>query len=418
MKARFPVFIAFALVFGLSGSTCVYARNLICDPRDFGALADGLTKDTRAIQAAIDQCAAAGNGTVRLVAGKFLSAPLFLKSRVTLQLDSGAILIGSHDVTDYQPMLGQPDTGRKILALINAVDAMDFAIVGQGTVDGDGEFWWQKYPEAGDRPRLLYFNRCKRIRVEGVTLKNSPSFHLVPANSEDVVIEGLTITAPADSPNTDGIDPSASRRVRITRCHIDVGDDNIAIKSGHPDPNHPGAAAADIQITDCYFAHGHGLSIGSETNGGVRNVTARRITFRDTDNGIRIKSPRGRGGEVSFIHYSNISMHNVKNAIVITGYYPERTIPPSGSDPGQRMTPTTPKFHHVTIRHLNAVGGKNAGKIVGLPESPLRHIVLESVRISADTGLMVRNAELHMTGTRIVPRKGAPVDLQENVRLW
>jgi polygalacturonase len=418
MKARFPAIIAFALVLGVRGPTSTFASNLVCDPRDDGALANGQTKDTRAIQTAIDRCAAAGNGTVRLSAGKFLSAPLFLKSKVTLQLDTGAILIGSHDAADYQPMPGQPDIGRKILALINAVDAADFAVVGQGTIDGDGEFWWQRYPEAGDRPRLLYFNRCKRIRIMGLTLTNSPSFHLVPANSEDVVIEGLTIIAPADSPNTDGIDPSSSRRVRITRCHIDVGDDNIAIKSGHPDPNSPGAAAADIRITDCFFGHGHGLSIGSETNAGVRNVTARRITFRDTDNGIRIKSPRGRGGEVSFIHYSDISMHNVKNAIVITEYYPERTIPPPGSDSGQRMTPTTPNFHHVTIRHLNAVDGKNGGKIVGLPESRLSNIVLENVRISADTGLQIRNAELHMRGVRITPRKGAPVDVQENVRFW
>lgn len=394
------------------------ARNLICDPRDHGALADGQSKDTRAIQAAIDKCAATGNGIVRLSAGKYLSAPLFLKSKVTLKFDSGAILIGSHDTADYQPMPGQPDTGRKVLALINAVDASDFAMVGQGTIDGDGKFWWKKYPEAGDRPRLLYFNRCKRIRVEGLTLMNSPSFHLVPANSEDIVIEGLKILAPADSPNTDGIDPSASRRVRIRRCHIDVGDDNIAIKSGHPDRNHPGAAAADIRISDCYFAHGHGLSIGSETNAGVRNVTVRNITFSGTDNGIRIKSPRGRGGEVSFIHYSNISMHNVRNAIVITGYYPERTIPPPGSDPGQRLTATTPKFHHVTIRHLKSAEGKNAGKIVGLPESRLSNIVLKDVRISADSGLVVRNAELHMRQVRITVRKGVPIDVQENAQVW
>jgi polygalacturonase len=399
------------------GPQCTFAGNRTCDPRSFGALADGHTKDTRAIQAAIDSCAAAGGGIVRLSPGIFLSAPLFLKTKVTLQIEAGATLQASRDPQDYQRRPDQPDIGRKLLAFINAVEETDFAIVGKGTIDGAGEAWWQRFPEAADRPRLVYFIRCRRILVRGVTLINSPSFHLVPSSCEDVVIEDLNVRAPEKSPNTDGIDPSASRHVRITHCNIDVGDDNVAIKSGRSNPDHPEAAADDILIEDCFFGHGHGLSIGSETNGGVRHVTARRIIFRDTDNGIRIKSPRGRGGEVAFISYSDITMENVKNAVVITAYYPEKTLPPPGKDPGEKATPTTPRFHDVTLRNVRATGGQNAGMIVGLPESPLSRIVLKNVLISSDNGLVIRNAELQMKKVDVTPRKGPPLVVQEKVQM-
>src|SRR5262249_138358 len=151
----------------------------------------------------------------------------------------------------------------------------------------------------------IVLSKCKNIRVQGVTLQNSPSFHLVPTDSEDIVIDSVTIRAPGDSPNTDAIDPSACKNVLITKCVLDVGDDNVAVKSGHSVRGRNGACE-DITVTDCTMLHGHGMTIGSETVGGVRNLTVRNCTFKDTVSGIRIKSYRGRGGLVENITYSDI----------------------------------------------------------------------------------------------------------------
>ena len=180
------------------------------------------------------------------------------------------------------------------------------------------------------RPNMVGFERCERIRVEGVTLTASPKFNLVPARSQDVTIYGITILNPhKKSPNTDGIDPSLCQRVLISHCVIDTDDDNIAIKSGGP----AGEGVSDVLITDCTFKHGHGCSFGSETSGGVRRVTVRNCTFEGTDIGVRFKSDRTRGGLVEDVVYENLTMKNVGQAIVITSYYPDRELP----KPGQKV---------------------------------------------------------------------------------
>jgi polygalacturonase len=386
--------VSVALIFAVSS----IRGQIVCDPATFGAQADGRTKDTAAIQSAIDSCAVAGGGTVQLSSGAYLSAPITLKSNVTLAIAAGVTLLGSSDPADYQP-----PKGTSLLPLISATGQSDFAITGAGVIDGAGAPWWaavRAAQQAGqsepNRPRLIQFNGCQRIRVEGVTLRNSPSFHLVPSGCQNVVITGVTIQAPSDSPNTDGIDPAASRNVRISNCTIDNGDDNIAIKSGSVDPNHPGAGSENITVTDCTFLHGHGMSIGSETNGGVRNVQVQRCDFNGTTNGLRIKSYRGMGGEVSRIAYSDITMKNVATAILFTTYYPN--IP--ATDAPQPVTPLTPFYHDIKITNLTATGGKSAGTIVGLPEIPLSAIVLDHVNISG-TALAIRNASVQTNSASV-----------------
>jgi polygalacturonase len=365
----------------------------VCDPASFGALADGMNKDTAAIQSAIESCAQAGGGVVQLSSGVYLSGPLTLKSNVTLDVAAGATLQGSSD------------QGASPLPLIGASGQTDIAITGQGVIDGAGGPWWAAVlaaRQAGDpdpvRPRLIEFTGCQRVNVQGVTLRTSPSYHLVPKNCDTVTISGLTIQAPADSPNTDGIDPSASRNVTISNCTIDTGDDNIAIKSGTVDADHPGAGSENISVSDCTFLHGHGMSIGSETNGGVRNVKVQRVTFTGTDNGLRIKSDRSAGGEVSQISYSDITMDGVGAAVVFTAYYPKIPV----TDSAQPVKPLTPFFHDIRISNLTANGGKSAGTIVGLPEAPLSAVVFDHVNISATTGLVVRNASV-LTSVTSVP---------------
>jgi polygalacturonase len=248
------------------------------------------------------------------------------------------------------------------------------------------------------RPRLIVFDHCKHVRVEGVTIQNSPFWQLVPYYCDDVLIRNVRILAPPRSPNTDAVDPFSSSNVRIDHLYADVGDDNIAIKSGAI--NSPGGddPARDITITDCTFKHGHGLSIGSEIAGGAHNIVADRIHFEGTDNGIRVKANRDRGNDVSDLVFRDIDMIDVKNPIVISEYYP-RILPPAGDVAAQPVTRLTPHFHNIVLQNVTATGGDMAGAIVGLPEAPVDDIVLQNVTLSGKTGLSIGYA--NVTGQKV-----------------
>jgi len=386
-----------------------------CNPRGFGAKGDGATKDTRAIQGAIDACAAEGGGTVRLTAGTYLSAPIVLKSKITLQLDKGATLLGSPDHGDYPEKVEFRLPALE--PLVSATNAENVAIVGDGVIDGNGESWWQMARSVHDagvmgnphpRPRLVVFDHCKHVRVEGVTIQNSPFWQLVPYYCDDVVIHNIRVLAPPHSPNTDAVDPFSSSNVRIDHLYADVGDDNIAIKSGAI--NSPGgdSPSRDIAITDCTFLHGHGLSIGSEIAGGAQNILAERIRFDGTDNGIRIKANRDRGNEVSNIVFRGIDMQNVKNPLVISEYYPS-ILPPEGAIASAPVTRLTPRFHNIVFENLTASGGEMAGAIVGLPEAPVTDIALQNVHLSGKTGLTIAYASVAATNLIVQAAQGEEI---------
>jgi polygalacturonase len=377
-----------------------------CDPRAYGAKGDGVSKDTAAIQDAIDACAGRGGGTVRLVEGTYLSGPIVLKSDIRLQLDKGATLQGSIDHEDYLAKTEFRAPG--LQSLVSATGATNVSITGEGTIDGAGESWWQMARAIKNsgilgsdhpRPRLVVFDHCKHVLVEGVTLQNSPMWQLVPYYSDDVTIRNIKILAPANSPNTDAIDPFSSSNVRIEHVFADVGDDNIAIKSGaigSPGPDEP---SRDITISDCTFLHGHGLSVGSEIAGGARNIHAERIRFEGTDNGIRVKANRDRGNDVGPLTFRDIQMKDVKNALIISEYYP-KVLPPDG-ETAQPVTRLTPHFHDITLEYVAASGSTSAGAIVGLPEAPVTGVVLRNVKISAQHGLKIGYADVSGEGVTI-----------------
>ena len=365
----------------------------IFDVKKFGAAGDGKNFDTPAIQKALDACAQAGGGTVGFPAGVYLSRPIFLKgSDLTVQLDAGAKLQASDQFSDFT----NAEKSGAVFALVNANGLTNLTITGSGVIDGAGAVWWPAVraakkngvPEPRRRPRLVVLQNCLHLRVEGITLQNSPSFHLVPSDCEDVIVTGVTIKAPADSPNTDATDPSACRHVIYSQCTFDVGDDNIAIKSGHVDLAHPHAAVEDMLVENCTFLAGHGMSIGSETVGGVKNLTVRNCTFDGTTSGIHIKSDRSRGGVVESCTYSNLTMRNVRIPINITGYYPK--IP--ATDAAQPVTDKTPQYRNLKIVNLTADSPQSAGFVVGLPESCVTNLVFDNVRITAPKGLTVRHA--------------------------
>jgi polygalacturonase len=254
------------------------------------------------------------------------------------------------------------------------------------------------------RPTLVVFDHCKHVLVEGVTIQNSPMWQLVPYYSDDVTIRNIKVLAPANSPNTDAIDPFSSSNVRIEHVFTDVGDDDIAIKSGEINSPGPDDPSRDITITDCTFMHGHGLSIGSEIAGGARNIRAERIRFEGTDNGIRVKANRDRGNNVGPLFFRDIEMKDVKNALVISEYYP-KVLPPATELP-QSVTRLTPHFHDITIENLNAVGSTTAAVIVGLPEAPVLGVVLRHVKIAAKNGMTISYAEVSGEGVEVLASEG------------
>jgi polygalacturonase len=213
-----------------------------------------------------------------------------------------------------------------------------------------------------------------------------------------VVIRNVRILAPARSPNTDAIDPFSSSHVVIDHVYSDVGDDNVAIKSGAINSPGPDSPSQDITITDCTFMHGHGLSIGSEIAGGAHNIRAERIHFDGTDNGIRVKANRDRGSDVSDLLFRDIDMKGVKNALIISEYYP-KVLPPDGEAP-QPVTRLTPHFHNITLDNVTATESGTAGVIAGLPEAPVGGVTLRNVKISAETGLTIGYASV--TGREVI----------------
>ncbi len=393
-----------------------------CDARTYGAKPDGMTRSTNAIQAAIDACSAAGGGTVKLVGGTFVSGPIVLRSKVTLDLEKGTTLLGSPDHADYPSKMEFRAEGTQ--ALVSATNAENLSITGAGTIDGNGESWWAEARATHNsgvvgavkfRPRLVVFDHCRHVKIEGVTIQNSPSWQVVPYYTDDMTIRNVRILAPAHSPNTDAIDPFSSSNIIIDHVYADVGGDNIAIKSGIIDSPGPDEPSRNITITDCEFLHGHGLSIGSEIAGGASHIHAERIHFKGTDQGIRIKANRDRGNQVFDISFKDITMEDVKTSILISEYYPK--VLPEGDVAPAPITRLTPFFHDITIENVKSVKSGVAGVIVGLPESPVKNVVLKNINIAADKGMTIAFATVTGADVHVVAASGQAMTIAPSARV-
>jgi polygalacturonase len=414
----------FALFLAFGGQA---AQNF--NVRDFGATGDGKTLDTLAIQKALDTCGNAGGGTVEFPAGVYLSQPITLHSKTTFQLDAGATLLATTNQSDFMKVPGdwlKARSGGDFMPFIAGNDLTDVTFTGSGTIDGNGYVWWGEAEKAREirpgytlpRPGLITLQNCQRVLMENITLQNSPEYHFVPSECEDVVVSNVTVLAPAGAANTDAIDPRGCENVLITKCHISVGDDNVAISSGKRLPQRR-FASENITVTDCVFLNGHGMSIGSGTSGGVRNVTIKHCVFEGTQNGIRIKSQRGRGGLVQNIIFDDISMTNVDPAITFTAYYTYNSAkdpvqqPLPENDQAQPVTDETPIFRDIHVSNMTATCQNSAGMIIGLPESLISDVTFKNVKISAVTGLKIENATgIDLHGLQITTQQGDPFILK------
>jgi polygalacturonase len=359
----------------------------------FGAVGDGTTTNTTAIQNAINAASAAGIGTVEIPAGTFLSGPLTMKSSLNLQIDAGAIL-------RMLPYGQYPGGITSPANFISGSSLHDVEISGSGAIDGQGLPWWKisETNSAANRPVMVNLSACSRVLIQSATFSNSPSPHLVvKGKAGHVTIQGVNILAPSSgatldpSHNTDAID-LAETNALIQNCYISVGDDNVAIGSS-------ALTSSDILITNCAFGYGHGVSIGSFTSGGVSNLTVVNCSFTNTDQGVRIKSDRDRGGTVQNLRYANLTMTNVQYPILIYCSYTNtdsvfkslNNITPgiAATYPSVPVTGTTPKYRDITLSNITgtAQSGRMAGLIWGLPESLVSNITLVKVQISGSKTL-------------------------------
>ena len=386
---------------------CTAGESCCVDVHVFGAVGDGVHDDTEAIRCAIG--CLPENGRLLFPAGSYLTRPQFLKSHITLEFCEGATLLGWTERQDYPVIPGKVETtdGEEVhfgtwegnavpmyQALLMAQYAEDIRIIGPGTVDGNAQNtdFWTKYREfPTGRPRLLFFNRCKNVRVHGIHACNAASWQLHPYFSEDLGFYDLLISAPKHSPNTDALDPEACTNVQIIGCRFTVGDDCIAIKSGKFEIgqkfNQP---AALHTIRNCLMEFGHGaITLGSEIGAGVRDLTVSQCFFRGTDRGLRIKSRRGRGKNcrIDGVRFDNIRMEGVLTPVAINLWYnccdPDRESEYVWSREHLPVDERTPYMGSFRFTNLSCTGAEVAACYIdGLPEAPIGEVSFENVDIS------------------------------------
>jgi polygalacturonase len=326
--------------------------------------------DTIRIQQAIDHCAK--SHAVELAPDSantaFLSGPIQLRPGVTLLIDKGVTLYASRNPKDYEISAGTcgivNDSKSGCKPLITAKNATGSGIMGDGTIDGQGgarifsdgklssKSWWDLGEDARDdgkhqvdaprqqAPRMIDTDLTDDFTLYRITLKNSPYFHVSFHRGDGLTVWGVKIDTPKTARNTDGIDPAQSKNITVTRSYIRTGDDNIAIKAGD-------GPTTNMTVIHNHFYSGHGMSIGSETNGGVSQIRVSDLSLDGPDNGIRIKSNPTKGGLVEDVLYDDICIRNSKYPIVFDTAY---------SFPGKGVQ-LLPVYQNITLRDIRISGG-------------------------------------------------------------
>lgn len=391
--------------------------------RAFGARGDGITLDTRALQAAID-AAALQRAELHLGPGIYLTGALFLKSGMTLRLDRGATLLGSRDLADY-PLLPTRVAGIEMrwpAALVNIYGEHDVRLVGEGCIDGHGQVFWDSYwrlratyePRglrwASDydcqRPRLVQVFKSARVQIgEGLLLRRAGFWTLHLCYSEDVGVDGVIIrnNDEARGPSTDGIDIDSSRRVTIRHADIAVNDDALCLKAGRDaDGLRVARPCEDIAISDCIVREGAaGLTFGSETSGGFRRITAERITVHaPVPVGLLFKSAPTRGGFIAGVSINDLTLHDVPVAMRATmnwnPAYSQAQIPDAEklNAPPHWLALAAPvppeqgrtRVRGVHVQRLTARGADVAFEVDADAQAPLRHFHFSGLDVHARRG--------------------------------
>lgn len=397
---------------------------------DFGAIGDGQTLNTLSFEKAFRACAAAGGGRVVVPGGLWLTGPIALQSHTEFRLERGALVLFTRDHTQY-PLIHNPGSSNYIVASpIYGFNLQDIAITGEGLMDGggdswrpvkktkmtaaqwknllasggtvsnDGEVWWpSREAMNGDhsRPYMVYLVNCRNILLKDATIRNSPKFVFYPNSCTNLVMDHVNIFNEWWAQNGDGIDISACKNVILYQCTVSAGDDGICMKSSSGNRHDTAGAVAleNIIVAGCTVYHAHGgFVIGSNTDGGIHNISVSDCSFIGTDVGLRFKSNMGRGGLVNNIFIQDIVMRDITNdAILFDTYYEDA---PAGSvkDPNKaKPQDKTPEFRDFHISRVYCNGAHTAISIAGLPQMPVSRIFFDSLIISADRGMVATQAK-------------------------
>jgi len=378
------------------------------DVTRFGAKGDGEQDDTHYIQAAIMACPK--NSRIYFPAGTYRITSLFLKSHIRIELARGAEIKAFTDRTkfpifpatfqsydeedEYNLGTWEGNPLPMFSGVICGIDAEDVVIYGEGTINGNAskEDWWNnpKVMNIAFRPRLFFISGCKNVTLQGVKFCNSPSWTLHPYFSDNLRFIGVTVENPADSPNTDGLDPESCKNVDILGVRFSLGDDCIAVKSGkiymgrkHKRPSE------NINIRQCLMENGHGaVTLGSEMAGGVVNLTVEDCIFRHTDRGLRIKTRRGRGKDaiLSNITFRNLTLDHVMTPLVVNAFYfcdPDGRTEYVQSREVYPVDDRTPSIKKMVFENMECTNCHVAAAFFdGLPEQKIEEIIMKNISIS------------------------------------
>lgn len=385
----------------------------IYDIIQYGAVGDSVTVNTKAIQQAIDHCHKDGGGTVLVSNGVFSSGALFLKENVFLKVDKGAKLRAVAGLENYPVLENTRIAGIEMnwpSAFINAIETKNVKIYGEGTIDGSGYYWWEDYWTKRDslsktvpgdlidwyvpRPRLILFDKVTASEVQGINLKNSGfwTVHICYSNAikvTDVTINNPILEKGKKAASTDGIDVDSSHDIFIRNCSISVDDDCIAIKSGRgSDGLRVNIPTENVLIENCFFGTGHGgVSLGTETAGGIKNVIVRNCKADGNQAPIKFKPRPGRGGVIENITHDG---WEIKNVGTVIDYALRKVDGQDYVDEWQKIIvpfeKATPKYRNITIRNVNATDSEKAISFLGWPLAHAENVILENISIRAEKG--------------------------------
>lgn len=407
----------------------VGAKSLVFKPAIFkvnlyGAVNDGKTLNTKAIQKAIDACAKRGGGTVVFAPGKYLTGSIFIKTGVNLRIDKGVEILGSQNINDY------PDIDTRVAgiemkwpaALINILKQEKASLSGSGLINAQGKPFWDMYwkmrkedydPKGlrwivdydAKRPRTILVDSSKDILIKELTIQQAGFWTVQVLYSSHITVDQLTIRNNVDGhgPSTDGIDVDSSSWILVQNCDIDCNDDNFCLKAGRDwDGLRVNRPTEYVVIRNSTAGKGAGLlTLGSETSGSIRHVWATNLSGNGTGNAINIKSARTRGGTVEDVYFGNITMNGGGNVIQINpnwnptysystlpaGYDPDQ-IPPHWKKLLARVTPESkgiPTFQEIHIYNVKATGMKKAINAIGTEKTILKGFHLDNLTIEAAT---------------------------------
>ncbi len=383
---------------------------------DFGAINDGISNNTIAIQKAIDACAKAGGGTVYFKPGSYMTGSLFLKNNVRLRIDQDVHILGSQSFSDY-PEIETRIAGietRWPAALFNIIDVSNAALEGKGVVNARGKFCWDLYWQMrkeydekdlrwvvdydAKRVRTVLVQNSKNVSIKNITFKNAGFWTIQLLYSSQLTVDGVVIKNNEDGhgPSTDGVDVDSSSDVLIQNCDIDCNDDNFCLKAGRDwDGLRVNKPTEYVVIKNCVARRGAGLvTLGSETSGSIRHIYCTDLYAKNTDNGLRIKSATTRGGVVEDIYFVNSKLDSVRNAYQFNlNWYPAYSYSelPDGYnydslpqhwkallqkvEPAEKGIPAARNFFIENV-HMTAV--QKVFEVTGLETSPLKNFTFKN----------------------------------------